>query len=398
MTNNKEKGGLPHILDSDIFYEALLVSSSEEYSGKTKAFKEVFRPHYSNPWNDSPPDGVRLFETALKSMGWGENFGTWMTISRQFSEDKPSYQLTAYEYSPWGSDIESEHIADYDDLGKAFDEMWSIHNHGRIELNVIQENEDLGRYSKGESSIDIPDSNTLSETAILINNAVKALPERRLKIERDELKRKKINEEIHRLAWESSIPLESVKPIVDKISEKLKEETLSDEAIASAINQHLFKGQGKILLYQCSGQETLANCRDYDGEFFVVIKGESGGHVYINTQCGIHDCAEDARAAVREFLNKGFSPLKEGDNLYWIEEMGDHVELNLDELTVDEVEPFEFKVSTFDKEEDYDSDEIAGSKEYRVVEQACYAYRFALESRIRNRMEKRHDIEEISLI
>lgn len=369
------------------FFEALLVDSPEQYDTKPREFRTQFGRHYDSNWAEEDNfTGVDIFSTPLKQIGHGESFGTWLNISRQFNSPECPYRVTACEYVPWGVEVDMDHVGDYATLGQAFDHAFNIHEHGHIEIHVPF-NGGGDRSVTIKPEIFVPELANLSHEALVINEALTALPQRRLEFELAQKQEMIFQNEVYRLAWQSPVSHEDAKSILNDLSariERIDRHNYFDamHAAASSINSRLFAGKGKLLSYQCQDLASL-ECQGIDviGTVFVAVEQESGGHAFYSADCGIHENAADLRAAVTAKLIEQHAGIHELDNLYWVDGIGELVEIDLENLVVSEIEPVVIDVEL----ELIEHTGWQGSVEWEIdqaVFNASKPYRYAMQERI----------------
>lgn len=369
------------LIREDVFYEALMIDSNADFEGASEQLQKRFSEHYAHSFHEHG-SGITLFSTPNKPIAGGDPWCTWLSVSKDYASKEAVYTLSAHQYAPWGNEVDISVVGEFADLGSAFDMAFAIHEHGSIDLFSPDYDEEADRMVRGPARVVGPHEDSLSYEAKMINAAVERLAVRRLAILEAARLAKAQAAEIHRLTWKTPIPFAQALPIIEDIKARLQQEEHSHDtdsmlALASAINDRVFAGEGKLLRYRCVDHEAMEQYyMSRHGTVFVVVEQRPGEFTYVSGDCGVHTQAGDARAAVIASVQEAYKSFSEGENLYWSPEHGELVELVVDELVVDEPEP-----AVFDEEEmEYLSyhPEVVRPNDYKMrllVDEACADYR-----------------------
>ena len=321
MSTLTRKEDLLDLLKKPEFLDMLFINSEQEYDEQPKNVKSNFHQYHATEW-DEHTSGVDLFYTPRKHNGLGEQWGTWLEVVKLYGNYELPYRVRALEYVPWGSDIDASTVGDYKTLGQALDAAFNIHDHGSIELHVIEEDLDEGRYVKGDSRIEAPetDAEVISEVALAVNQLVSN------QAVLQEVKKQALAKErallnlIHREAWSAPVPLEEAKPIVAQFAKLLEDRKLGGSTdsmlvAASVINTQLFAGNASLISYHCS---PLKDMFDQHGAVFAIVERSERDYVYLSTECGVQEGFQNARSAATALLEKQYEQEKVDPGRYWL--------------------------------------------------------------------------------
>jgi len=167
MSIISNKSELVALLANPNFVSLLAANCSEDLEsiGAVSSNPDDAHNEYTeNPWDDeSPEDGVHLFDTPLKSIGAGAGYGNHLSVIKLYGDQTYPFRVVASEHAPWGNGEEGDtHIGDYLTLDQAASMAFHVHEKGDLQLDVLVENLETGGYEKGPAVIHIPDQPPVS--------------------------------------------------------------------------------------------------------------------------------------------------------------------------------------------------------------------------------------------
>lgn len=335
MSKLNRKEDLIDLFKQPDFVDLLFINSEQEFDEKPQSFRSEHYQYHETEL-DEHTSGVDLFTTPRKSIAGGDPWATWLEVVKLYGDHECPFRVRALEYAPWGQDVESSNVGDYKTLGQAMDAALNIHEHGSVEINVIEVNEELGRYVKSDPRIRAPEheGDFISDLAQAVNQLVvnhtalqgaKKLAEAR---EREVLKI------IHREAWKAKVPLEDARPIIAHFSKLVAERKLGGSTemmrfAASVISNELFAGEAKLIAYT---SDALNHLYDQSGAVFAVVDNGDGKYTYLSAECGIQEGFEDARACTAALLEKQYEKERVEPGMYWLD--GELWEIDFKDLSV----------------------------------------------------------------
>ncbi|WP_054068208.1 hypothetical protein [Pseudomonas amygdali] len=383
MSELSRKEDLLELLKKPDFIELLFINSEQEFGEQSQAFQSSHDEYYATDW-DEHTSGVDLFTTPRKSIGAGDPWGTWLEVVKLYGNYECQYRVRALEYAPWGQDVESSTVGDYKTLGQAMDVALGIHEHGSVEINVIEEDLDRGCYVRGDSRIEGPEDDeaqSLSDVALAVNKLVinhAALQDaKREAVARE----REILRIIDKEACAMPVSLEDAKPILAQFRQLLEARKLTGStdimhAAASVINDELFGGKAKLISFKCDFMMNHHDPHGDHGAVFAVLEREEGGYTYVSAGCGIQEGFECAMAASTAHLVALYGKHEVEPGMYWLD---------------DELWEFDFKALSANEEESVPISEPDDMGSYdptssydvhRAMLEAVTPYREALKEKI----------------
>lgn len=355
MTTLHSKKDLIALLNNEHFIDHLATENIDEFDRKRHQLGKISGGYYEYPW-DEENKGVRLFRTPKRGGNYGgDPWGTWLTVSKLFGDHELPYRVTATDYAPHGTDMDlDEHIGDFSTIGEALDQAFFIHEHGNINLHVLNEDEDSGRYVKGDNEItttsDAPVQ--LSPEAIETNRLVSMLVAAHRLHQQAMENEAALYRQMLQKAWSVAMTTEEARPIIADIVTKLK--PLSDEqpysetmlTAASCINAQLFGNTGKLLSCYCD--DLMHHATDMIGTVFVAVEREPGLFSFISPDGGMFDDIERAKASVVAKLHEQYAEEIVGENTLWLEDA--LWEVHLGEVSLNLAAPV--KINDYDVEQE----------------------------------------------
>ena len=338
MPTITEKSEILNLVKEQDFIEHLLIESSDQYESMPAEFRDRFSEHYSSSFVDDA-SGVSLFTTPKKSAGYGgDQWGSWLEVSRSYFESKCPYTVTACEYAPWGVEIDMSVVDSFKTLGEALDAAFAIHQKGKIDLNVVLVNTKNGQRVRGEPEVESPQQIEISAEALQVNEFLGDLSKHRMAIAEARALENAILTEIHAKAWDSPIPLDLAKPMLEQLKtlHKIKIEgyTESMHVGASSLNTMLFGGKGKLLSYH--HLELKHSPTDQYGTVLIALESAPGTFSFVSPEGDVFDNAKDARAYVSSILSRQYSSETAiQETMEWGIEPG----LDFNDLSISEIEP-----------------------------------------------------------
>lgn len=392
MSELSRKEDLLDLFKSPDFVELLFINSEMEFGEKSQAFQSAHDEYYATDW-DEHTSGVDLFTTPRKSIGAGDPWGTWLEVVKLYGNYECPYRVRALEYAPWGQDVESSTVGDYQTLGQAMDVALGIHEHGSIEINVIEEDLEQGRYVRGDSRIEGPEEDgapALSDVALAVNQLVTKHAALHLANQEAVARDCEIRKIIDREACTLPVALEDAKPILARFRKLLEERKLtgstqSMHAAASVINDELFGGMAKLISFKC---DFMMNHYDPYGDYgavFAVLKQEERGYTYVSADCGIQEGFDCAMAASTAHLVARYGKHEVEPGMYWLD--GELWEFDFKALSANEEGSVEIR-----ELDDWDPVDPAQAFEvHRAMLEAVRPYREALKEKIGSMIREREE-------
>lgn len=267
MTTLHNKSEILDLIKNPAFQELLEIDSQEAFHERERAFPGQQYEYHANKW-DEEGAGVKLFGTPKRSNNCGEHYGTWLTVAKLYGNPELPFRVQAAEYVPWGIEVDLENIGDYRTLGEALDAAFLAHEHGNIELNVIVENEELGRYVQGDSEISVPSAESHSSEARAVNTSV----ERIASHQKQEAAARDIR-------FQAPVSVDDAAKLMAQIKAQMKSEHVDVTTnvrmhLAAAIKEHIFSGDGQLInvvngylshyLFEFDGTTLVSVTRDKD--------------------------------------------------------------------------------------------------------------------------------------
>lgn len=383
MSELSRKEDLLELFKKPDFVELLFINSEQEFGEKSQAFQSEHDEHYATDC-DEHTSGVDLFTTPRKSIAGGDPWGTWLEVVKLYGDYECPYRVRALEYAPWGQDVESSTVGDYQTLGQAMDIAMGVHEHGSIEINVIEEDLEQGRYVRGDSRIEGPEEDeapALSDVALAVNQLVVNHAALHSAKQEAVARERAILKIIDKEACAMPVSLEEAKPILAQFRKLLEERKLTGStdimhAAASVINDELFGGKAKLISFQCDFMRNHYDPHGDHGAVFAVLEKEEGGYTYVSADCGIQEGFEGAMAASTAHLVARYGKHEVEPGMYWLD---------------DELWEFDFKALSANEEEsveisepdDMDTFDPASSYAvHRAMLEAVGPYREALKEKI----------------
>jgi len=297
MTTLHNKSDILDLIKNPAFQELLEIDSQEAFDERATAFPGLQYEYYANKW-DEEGSGVTLFSTPKRSNNCGENYGTWLKVAKLYGNPELPFRVQAAEYVPWGIEVDLENIGDYRTLGEALDAAFLAHEHGNIELNVVVENVELGRYVQGDSEISLPTADSQSSEAKAVNTA----------IERFTLHRKQ--EAVARdIRHQTPVSVDEAAKILVQIKAKMKGRDLEDSTnvrlhLAAAVNKYLFSGQAQLV--NVVNNDLSNHDVDVDGTTLLSVKrGKDTVFMDVN---GVYGSMDEANASIAKEFTKIYVP------------------------------------------------------------------------------------------
>jgi len=322
MSTLNRKEDLLDLLAKPEFIQILSINSEQEYEEMDRSVSSEFYEYVANEW-DEHSSGVDLFTTPTDHKGLGDPWGTWLEVVKLYGNYEQPYRVRALEYVPWGSDVDDSIVGDYKTLGQALDAAFNIHEHGNIELNVINEDEERGCYVRGDSKIDVPEheEEVISDVAVAVNQLVANLAQLEEARKQAWARERDMLNLIHSEAWKAPLSLEDAKPVLAEFSKLLQDRKLggcteSMLVTASVINDHLFAGKGALISYH---SHALKHQYDNHGAAFAVLEAQEGKYTYVSAECGVHEGFDEALKAVSQMLEKQYENELVDPKRYWLD-------------------------------------------------------------------------------
>jgi len=301
MPTLSSKNEIFKLIRTPEFQTAMSLTTREEYLEQSPKFPNELFEYFTNKWSeDEEGQGVKLFSTPKRGNNCGENYGTWLTVSKLYDNPELPFRVEAAEYVPWGVDVDFADVGDFKTLGEALDVAFTIHEVGRIELNVIREDEVTGRYIKDESIIAgaSASGSALSQQAQRVNQTVQGMADRR-----------QAYEAARKLRYASPACIADMPNLLSQIQAKMKANNVEDEQnirlhLAAAIKTYLFSGSGELI-------EVVNNYLKYSpveiyGTTLLLVKhGDEVAYIDGN---GVYGSLEEANESVAKELTALYEP------------------------------------------------------------------------------------------
>lgn len=370
MSKLNSKNEIFKLIRTPEFQAAMSLNTREEYLEQCSKFPNELSEYFAGKL-DEEGQGVDLFRTPRRGNNCGENYGTWLTVSKLYGNPELPFRVQAAEYVPWGVEIDLADVGDYKTLGEALDVAFTIHEVGRIELNG--KNEVTGRYFHDESIIVGSTGSPLSHQAQRVNQTLQVMSERR-----------QADEAARALRYAQPAGIAEMPNLLSQIQAKMKANNVEDEQnvrlhLAAAINAHLFSGSGELI-------EVVNNNLKYSpveiyGTTLLLVK--QGDEVAYIDGYGVYGSLEEANESVARELTALYEPQitaipggkPHSHSVSWFDE--EPSELRLDEnsfLPVTE-EP---ELMAEDPLNPYPSGEAEVN---RIVDRVAHAYKMGRERR-----------------
>lgn len=297
MTTLHNKSDILDLIKNPVFQELLEIDSQEDFLERARAFPGQQYEYVANKW-DEEGSGVKLFSTPTRSNNCGEHYGTWLTVAKLYGSPELPFRVQAAEYVPWGVEVDLENIGDYRTLGEALDAAFLAHEHGNIELNVVVENEELGRYVQGDSEISVPTLESQSSEAHAVNTSVARISSHQ-----------KREAEAREIRYQASVSIDDAAKLMVQIKAQMKNLNVEDSTnvrlhLAAAVNKYIFAGQGKLI--NVVNDDLINHDVEVDGTTLLsVMRGDAP--VFLDAN-GVYGSMDEANAAIAKEFTEIYEP------------------------------------------------------------------------------------------
>ena len=297
MTTLHNKSDILDLIKTPVFHELLEIDSQEAFLEREGAFPGQQYEYYAGKW-DEEGSGVTLFTTPKRSNNCGEHYGTWLKVAKLYGNPELPFRVQAAEYVPWGIEVDLENIGDYRTLGEALDAAFLAHEHGNIELNVVVENEELGRYVQGDNEISVPTADCQSNEAHVVNTSVERITAHRIQeaAARD-------------IRYQAPVSVNDAAKLLVQIKAKMQNLNVEDTTnvrlhLAAAVNKYLFAGQGQLI--NVVNNDLSHHDVDLDGTTLLsVMRGKTTVLLDVN---GVYGNMDEANASIAKVLTEIYKP------------------------------------------------------------------------------------------
>lgn len=299
MTTLHNKSDILDLIKNPAFQELLEIDSEEDFLERARAFPGEQYEYYANKW-DEEGAGVTLFSTPKRSNNCGEQYGTWLKVAKLYGSPELPFRVQAAEYVPWGIDVDLENIGDYRTLGEALDAAFLAHEHGNIELNVVAENEELGRYERRDPEVTVPTADGQSREAHVVNTSVERITTHQKK-----------EAAARELRYQAPVSVDDAVKLMVQIKAKMKSFNVEDSTnvrlhLAAAIKEHFFSGQAQLI--DVVNPSLFYLPVDVDGTTLVSVKhGEDT--VFLDTN-GVYRSLDAANASIAKDFTEVHQPFE----------------------------------------------------------------------------------------
>ena len=377
MTTLNSKKDLLALLNNEHFIDHLATQNIDEFDRKRHELGKISGGYYEYPW-DEENSGIELFRTPKRGGNYGgDPWGTWLTVSKLFGDHELPYRVTAKDYAPHGTEMDlDEHVGDFKTIGEALDQAFFIHEHGNINLHVLNEDEENGLYVKGDNEVTTSEDAPvqLSQVALEANRLASALLAAHRLHQQAMENEAELNRQMLKKAWSVPMTVDEAKPIIADIVTRLKPlidgEPYSETMLTAAtcINTQLFGNTGKLLSCYCD--DLTHHATDMIGTVFVAVEREPGVFSFISPDGGMFDDIESAKSSVVAKLHEQYAEERVGENPLWLEDA--LWEVHLDEVSLNLADPV--KIPDYDEEQE----PLIDHKIEKVVVSAALDFRHAL--------------------
>ena len=301
MPTLNSKNEIFKLIKTPGFQTAISLNTREEYIEQSSNFPAGLSEYFADKWNeDEEGQGVKLFSTPKRGNNCGGDYGTWLTVSKLYGNPDMPFRVEAAEYVPWGVDFDFTDVGDFKTLGEALDVAFTIHEVGRIELNVIGEDEVTGRYIKGESIITgaSASGSALSQQAQRANQIVQGIADRR-----------QAYESARKLRYAEPAGIADMPNLLSQIQAKMKANNVEYEQnvrlhLAAAFKAHLFSGSGE-LIEVVNNDLKYSPVEIYGTTLLLVKQGDEVAYIDGN---GVYGSLEEANESVAKELTALYEP------------------------------------------------------------------------------------------
>lgn len=297
MTTLHNKSDILDLIKNPAFQELLEIDSEEDFLERARAFPGQQREYYANKW-DEEGAGVTLFSTPKRSNNCGEQYGTWLKVAKLYGSPELPFRVQAAEYVPWGIDVDLENIGDYRTLGEALDAAFLAHEHGNIELNVVAENEELGRYERRDPEVTVPTADGQSREAHVVNTSVERITTHQ-----------KQEAAARELRYQAPVSVDDAVKLMVQIKAKMKSFTVEDSTnvrlhLAAAVKTYAFSGQGQLI--SVVNNDLRSHDVEVDGTTLLLVQRDVDS-VYLDAN-GLYGNQEEANASITKELSELYEP------------------------------------------------------------------------------------------
>lgn len=297
MTTLHHKSEILDLIKNPAFQELLEIDSQEAFLQRESAFPGQQYEYYANKW-DEEGSGVTLFSTPKRSNNCGDHYGTWLKVAKLYGNPELPFRVQAAEYVPWGVEVDLEDIGDYLTLGEALDAAFLAHERGNIELNVVVENEELGRYVQGGSETSVPSVERQSSEARAVNTSVESIASHQ-----------KQEAAAMEVRYQAPIMADDAAKLMTQIKAEMKRFNVEDTTnvrlhLATAVNKYIFAGQGQLI--NVVNNDLSHHVVDVDGTTLVSLNRGSDT-VFLDAN-GVYSSMHAANAAVAKELTEIYEP------------------------------------------------------------------------------------------
>ncbi|WP_323601365.1 hypothetical protein [Pseudomonas putida] len=253
--------------------------------------------YFANKW-DEEGKGVKLFSTPRRGNNCGGQYGTWFSVSKLYGNPALPFRVQAAEYVPWGIEIDLADVGDFGTLGQALDAVFWAHENGCVELAVIVENEDLGRYVQGESKIPAVAVHGQSHEARALDDSITALIQRH---------QAEVSARARRFA--EAVPFTDIPELLAQIRARVKACEIDDSTnvrlhLAASIKAHILSGTG--VLIEVVNNDLKHHHLAIDATTLVKVRqGEADAYVDVN---GVYHTQDAANASISKVFTELYNP------------------------------------------------------------------------------------------
>lgn len=297
MSTINSKNDIFKLMKTLEFQTAIGLNTREEYLEQSPKFPNELFEYFSNKWKEEG-QGVKLFSTPKRGNNCGDCYGTWLTVSKLYGNPDLPFRVQAAEYVPWGVDIDLADVGDYRTLGESLDVAFIMHEVGRIELNVIGENESTGRYTKADSIISWSTASGLSPQAMRVNQILKIITER---LHTDAAERKMRYAEPVNIADVSKL-LPDIQAMMN--TRKVEDDTSVRLHLAAAIKEHMFAGRGELI--QVVNNDLQHHPVEIDSTTLLLVR-QGDDVAYIDGN-GVYSSKEEANVSIANAFTEIYEP------------------------------------------------------------------------------------------
>lgn len=297
MTTLQKKSDILGLIQSSSFQQLLALDSHEAFLSKAQGFREKHHEYFASKL-DEEGAGISLFSTPMRGNNCGEQYGTWLNVAKLYGSPDLPFRVQAAEYVPWGVDVDLSNLGDYRTLGEAVDAAFLAHEQGDIELNVLVEDELLGRYVQGGSVITIPAAANTSNEARAVNVELERLASQQQRVASARASR-----------YLAPVSIDDAERLMLQIKAKLKLFDIEDTTdvrlhLAAAVKAHLFAGQGELV--SVTNNDLSNHAVEVIGTTLLHLKRGTAS-VYLDVN-GCYGNLEEANASLTKDLTEIYRP------------------------------------------------------------------------------------------